>query len=437
MTLRAGAFNVHTLLAIFAGLALAAGAARSQLVGSAIGGEKTRLSFWNGFTGPDGIVMLDIIEDFNRANPDIEVTMQRIPWATYYNKLTVAGADQRGPQVFVVHSDALARIRRAGFIADIRDIFDRGDVPAGDFRPSVLKEVSFGEARLGVPLDIHPQGMFVNREMLSAAGLKGPNGEPRAPRDKEEFLQAMSAMTQEAGGELPEKQWGFALTFWGNNLRSLIPQFGGRYLDEEGRAVLDSEENIAALEFLASLAKESRVPPPDNGLGWFGFRTARVGMVWEGIYMLGDLIRVQDVDYIGAPIPQIGPKPGTLANSHLLCVREGLSEKERRAAEAFIAFLSQESLRWAAAGQVPARTSVQQSAEFKGLQVQSAFAEQLDTMMYQPRTPIIFELGLELDRAAERAIRGLAEPREALQEAHRNIEAVLERDRREHPEEQQ
>ena len=104
-------------------LVVTTGVIRWSMLGGGIGSKKTRLAFWNGFTGPDGVVMLKIIEDFNRENPDVEVAMQRIPWATYYNKLTVAGSDGRGPEIFVVHTDALPRIRRAGFVADISDLY--------------------------------------------------------------------------------------------------------------------------------------------------------------------------------------------------------------------------------------------------------------------------------------------------------------------------
>ena len=53
------------------------------------------IRFWNGFTGPDGRAMLGLIKQFNDANPDINVTMQRMDWGLYYNKLFVAGLGGR------------------------------------------------------------------------------------------------------------------------------------------------------------------------------------------------------------------------------------------------------------------------------------------------------------------------------------------------------
>jgi multiple sugar transport system substrate-binding protein len=66
--------------------------------------------FWNGFTGPDGRTMLALVRRFNEENPDVQVTMQRMAWATYYNKLFV-GLGGRAPEISVLQSDAFARFR--------------------------------------------------------------------------------------------------------------------------------------------------------------------------------------------------------------------------------------------------------------------------------------------------------------------------------------
>ena len=199
---------------------------------------------------------------------------------------------------------------------------------------------------------------------------------------------------------------------------------------------MNSTATIKALEFIAELTKSTKVPPPDNGLGWFGFRTKRVAMVWDGVFMLGDLLRVQDVNYAGAPIPQIGPKPGTVANSHVMCLKKGLSPEIRDASVRFIKYISDHSIEWAAAGQVPARLSVRAKPEFSKLQVQHAFSLQVPNMVYPPKTPVIFEYVLAMDQAAEAAVRGQATAKDALDRAQKIAQDAIDRDRKEHPEDQ-
>lgn len=396
------------------------------------GHKRVELSYWNGWTGPDGEVALQMIRQFNQENPDIQVTMQRMAWATYYNKLMVAESDGRGPEVFIIHASTLPRMSKAGFVGDVSDLYRGADaIPEGDFDPYVLNQVRYDKSLIGLPLDIHPQGLYCNADMLKKAGIVDAKGNAKPPENREEFLKALKAMIQDPGKTGHPDDWGYALTTWQNNFQSLMPQFGGHYLDDQGRADLANPGNVKALEFLEGLAKEHLVPPPENALGWNGFREGKVGMVWEGVYMVGDLKRLNDLHYIGAPIPQIGPKPGTMADSHVMCIRAGLSPEKRAAAERFLRFFSRNSIQWAAAGQVPARISVRNTDEFRHMQVQSQFARQIPTMMYPPRTDILFQMSLEISLAVEKVLRGRAGAEEALKAASENSQHFLDQDRQE------
>jgi multiple sugar transport system substrate-binding protein len=149
--------------------------------------------------------------------------------------------------------------------------------------------------------------------------------------------------------------------------------------------------------------------------------------------MLGDLPRLENHPYFGAPIPQMGPYPGAFADSHILCIRKGLDEARRAAAGRFVKFLTEpdNSLAWAGAGQVTARRSVRESEGFRKLQVQYAFSKQIDYVLYPPKTPSILEFFLHVDAAVERAIRGRQTPQQSLQQAQRDFQRYLDLDRME------
>lgn len=389
--------------------------------------EKVQINFWNGFTGPDGRVMLRMIREFNEANPDINVTMQRMEWGIYYNKLMVAGIGGRGPDIFVVTAGALPRIERAGFLGNADALYAGKDrVPAEDFDPRLLELCEFNGHIVGLPMDVHPQGMYSNARMLKNAGIVDAAGHPYPPRDRKQFLAAVKRLkiAGESAGRVD--QWGFALTVWRLNFMSLVPQFGGRYFDESGQCILDCEENIAALEFLVSLlGEDDLIPPPENGLGWIGFRQGKIAMVFDGIYMLGDLHRLNNVDYMASPLPQIGPHPGTYGDSHVLCLRAELPAAKQAAVLKFMRFLADSGLQWAEAGQIPARISARETEEFSRMKSQAAFAEQLPYVAYPPRTPGLFELQQQIDYAVERAMLKRVTPAEALREARVNFETYM------------
>lgn len=416
-----------TAFAIMVVFCIALGLFRS--LGPTVDGKrKIEIDFWNGWTGPDGVAMLQVIRRFNEENPDVEVTMQRIDWATYYNKLMVAELNSRGPEVFVIHASTLPRMFRAGFVSDATDLFDgQGGITQADFDPYVLDQVRFGREMIGLPLDIHPQGMYVNADLLKRAGIVNAQGNARAPTNREEFMKAVLATTKPSD-DPGSSVWGFSLFNWRENFMTLLPQFDGGYFTKDGRADLANPGNVAALSFLVDLANRKLISPPENQSGWVGFRQNKVAMIFAGVYMLGDLLRLEDVHYFGAPIPVIGYHPGTLADSHVLCIKTGLSPAVREASERFIRYLSANSIAWAAAGQVPARRSMRAKPEFKKMQVQYAFSQEIPYMRYPPRATVLFELEQELDHATEMALRRQETPQQALEIASENLQRVLDRD---------
>lgn len=402
-------------------------------VGSVVTGHQKRveLNFWNGFTGPDGRVMLGLIRKFNEANPDVNVSMQRMDWTTYYNKLLVGEIDNRGPEVFVLQSSWLPRMHRAGFVSNVDELY-QGGISSDDFDPLVISQVRYGSDYVGVPLDIWPFGLYYNVDLLKKAGITDAKGNARPPTNKDEFLKAARQMQKDNDGDGKPDIWGYALTNWRWNFQTIAPQFDGHYFDKDGRADLLNPGNIEALRFLGSLTQgKPLAPPPENALGWVGYRQQKVAMVLDGIFMVGDLQRMNDFHYMGAPVPVIGKHPGTMAESHVLCVKEGLDEHTKEAAERFVRFLSDNSIGWAAAGQVPARKSVRAKPEFREMPVQYAFSQQIPYMAYIPRTNVIFELNTELDLAVEKVIRGRSTPEDALKVANDHMQAYLDNDKRE------
>jgi multiple sugar transport system substrate-binding protein len=428
--------SLFLLFLVCIALGIARGDFSALRVVTPVGGEHAPLEidFWNGFTGPDGRVMLELVRQFNLANSDVHVSMQRILWATYYNKLMVSALDHRGPEVFVLQSALLPRMDRAGIVDTVDDLFTDPALVA-EFEPSLLDRVNVGSngkiRRIGLPLDTWPQGLYCNAKMFKAAGITNADGSARPPTNGREFFADANALQHHLHDGDPSNIWGFGYGDWTNNFMSLVPQFGGQILDASGNPTLDHPGNVAALQYLADLnLKYHLAPSPEGGVaGWVGFRQERVAMEFDGIYMVGDLKRLTDLDYIGAPLPQIGPYPGTLGDSHILCIRKGLNGRQREGAKRFIRFISDHSLAWADAGQVPARKSARQSEAFKKLQVQYAFSKQLDYVMYPPKTPLISELMLYINLAVEKGIRGRTTAHVALHQANKDYKNFLEHDR--------
>ena len=410
--------------------------------------QREPLTFWNGFTGPDGTTMLEIVRDYNASDQGPPATMQRMQWHTYYNKLFVAGLGDRSPDVFVLHASALPRFVQAGLVRPVDDLFTsnpsdgsvqgggsahgEGLDPAG-FDAAVIDAVRLDGRTWGVPLDVHPYGLYFNRKLFREAGIVDERGRARPTRNRAEFVEAIEKLNRDTDGDGRIDQWGFAWTNSQNDFLALAAQSGARFFNDDlTEAQLDSPALIEALTFASNLIhKWELVPEPESAVSWIGFRQGRVGMVFQGVYMVGDLKKLDHLDYGAAPLPQLGPRPGAFADSHVLCLGAHLNDRRAAEAWALVRDLSDQSLRWAQAGQVPVRPALRSSERFAAMPVQSAFAEQMDRLRYPPKVPFVFEFLQAMDIAVQKALHGSATPEAALRQADAEVEAILERRREE------
>lgn len=415
------------------GLALAPFAATVGLASSGCGrgrGKRTLVRFWNGFTGPDGRTMLRIVQRFNAANPDVQVLMQRMDWNTCYNKLFVAGLGGRAPELFVVHTRNMERFARAGFLRANDDLVTGAQgIDLQDLDANVWEGVSFGGKHYALPLDVHALGMYYNRSLFREAGLVDGQGNPKVPTNRPEFLDALKAMTRPGSGGQPD-HWGFVFTNWESNTYTFLRQFGGEFFTpDHSRCILNNPQNIEALQFCVDLIRRYKVAPqPENFDSWIGFRQGKIGIVFEGIYMLADLQKQKDLDFSGAPVPQVGDHTAVWADSHNLCMRSDLTGPELEATWRFVHYLSDNSLDWADGGQIPVRKSLRASERFAAMTVQANFARQIPFVTYLPRLPFIFEFQTEYNLAIEKALRNRATPEVALKAAEEKINQIIQRE---------
>lgn len=416
-------------------LAAAAGAASSLALagcdsGGGASGDGVTIRFWNMFSGPDGRTMLGLVRKFNSLNPDVTVVMQRMHWSTYYNKLFVAGLGGRAPEVFITHRYALRRFVGAGFVRQADDMFGTGadQIDPADFDPNIRDAMKQGGAYWGVPLDVHPVGMYYNRTLLKSIGFTDARGDARPPTDRDEFLDVLHRLKPKPGLNPRDTTWGFVYTWQRTNVFTILKQFGGSLFDPTlTKATFAGAGNVEGLAWAAKLVSDGLVPGPQNFDSWIGFRQGRVGMVFEGIYMLPELRRQADLDWAAAPLPQLGSQRAAWGESHSLVTRNDLEGRTLEAAKRFIKFLSDNSLDWALGGQVPVRRSLRDSDRFRGMTAQTEFAKQIPYIAYLPPAPFVFEYLRAFDDAIELALRGTKSALAAMRGADEVVQPVIER----------
>lgn len=420
-----GAVGAASALAACSGTSAPPGAAPSSGAfgkGDTYTGPKVKLAFWNGFTGGDGPYMKQMVEEFNKANPNVTVAMNTLQWADYYAKVPNAVQSGAGPDVGIMHIDQLATNAARRVIVPLDEVASGLQLTEGDFAPVVWNAGIYQDKRYGIPLDIHPLGFYANTAQLKKAGIGG------LPEDKASFEAAVKALQDKAGVKTPfwvTATWPAHLMF-----TSLVHQFGGSIYDEEGaKATFNSDAGVQSLEWLRSFIENGSSPKNvSNDAQAVAFRQQRDSLTWDGIWMMNEWAKVKDLEWAAAALPTIGEKPAVWASSHNFVVTTQATKDQNKlaAARAFISYISERSIDWAKSGQIPARNSVRESAEFKDLKVQSTLAEQLPNVVFPPSVPGIGDVTAPTyETAVNEVILGKKPVKAALDEAAKKADAML------------
>ena len=401
------------------------GGAAADLAEGPYEGPKVTLNFWNGFTGGDGPFMQQMVEEFNKDHENIEVKMNTLQWSDFYSKLPNAVASGAGPDVAAMHVDQIATNAARNVIIPLDEFVSALDLDEDNFDPTIWKAGVYNDQRYGIPLDVHPLGFYYNTQHFEKAGLSEP------PQDQESWEAALVALQDKAG--IAKPFW--ATATWPAHIIfiSLLTQFGGQLYNDEGtEATFASEAGVQALNWYTAHIPEFSPPNVTNDAEVQAFQQGRNSMTFNGIWMMNVWNEVDALQWAAAPLPQIGEQPGVWASSHQLTVMRQKSPDENKlhAARTFLAFLSEDSIRWAESGQVPARNSVRESEEFAALETQSTLASQLDAAVYPPSVAGIGDVTAPtFETAVNLVVLGKAEAEPALQQAQEKANALLEQNR--------
>jgi multiple sugar transport system substrate-binding protein len=392
------AFTRRLLLAALFGLLAAPALAQAPALPQQC--QSVQLQYWNPFTGPDGPYMGQLVDGFNAANPNIQVTMNTLP--EYGTQLTTAAASGTLPDVAVIWADQVATYAYRNVFRPMDDVVAQLGLSGEDFPEAVWAAGEVNGQRYAVPLDIHPLVMFYNQDLLEAAGIEG------VPQTREEFEAAAEAIT---GG----RDYGFMITTGfpiEQIFRSLLHQFGGSEFNEDGtEATWNSEAGVRALEWMKSAQERFSEANLEVDSELNAFKAGGAGMIWNGIWqttnVTGDAVMFES----GATaFPQIGDQPAVWAGSHQLAlpVKPQADECRDAAAAVFIRYLLDNSLEWSRAGQIPASNAVRESAEFQELTPQAQIAPSADFAIFPPSVPGITDAFAALGEAVGSIMSGTA-----------------------------
>lgn len=251
-------------------------------------------------------VNLELIKQFEQAHPNIRVELQNAPGGSQQamTKLQTMISGQAGPDVMAIHGAFFIPLASKGALLDISQQA-AADVP--DFSNSIL-EICRWEGKLySLPRYTSVYSLFYNKTLFDEANVPYPGS--GASWTWDDYLKAAQALTKDTSGDGKPDQWGCIIDFWGARMYPWLWQNGGSLMNpDRSQCVLDSPEDIAAVQFLHDLRYKHKVAAAsdsaEQNAALNAFTQGRVAMYMTGPWDIQLLRRTKGLQWDVAPLPQ-------------------------------------------------------------------------------------------------------------------------------------
>ncbi|MFC5470242.1 ABC transporter substrate-binding protein [Cohnella suwonensis] len=339
--------------------------------------EKVTLTFWNGFTGPDGELLKTIVDDYNKANSGkAEIKMDIMPWDQMNQKLPPSIATDTAPSFVAFIGGWATPYIKNGSFQDLSGFFEATGTDKSQFTNGSLDLAAVDGKPYLLPMQMNGLYLYWNKALFQAAGL-----DPEKPPASLEELGQFAVKLTDAS----KNQFGFGMPVSGapNYFTSFIIGNGGDVVDlTNKKSVLNSPENVATFKWIQDLVANKKVSPKGAGGGDLDklMQSGQLAMAINGPWLAPGLTG-SGIDF-GVAIP---PKGTAKAYTELggigFAVPKGTSDEEKAAVYDFIKFWNTTEIgkKWSLAnGFPPYLKSVAEDPEVKGNALVSAMANMGD-----------------------------------------------------------
>lgn len=417
---------VPVALAAVAAMALAGCSGSSPSNTSSTLSGPVTLSFWHGYTEADGKVLDQIVEDFNKSQNQITIKDTTKTWAEIGDTLLTSLSAKQGPDIVALPAENLPVYATKGAFQKLDDWYASDATKSASLNQYAVSMEKVDGAYYGVPLGFVPLSVIYNKTLFEKAGVT------QFPTTWDEWVADAKKLTIDKDGDGTPEQYGMVLpdhATVGNGVWASLFYEGGGNIVEDGKAVLDSDENVKTLTYWANAVTQDKISP--TGVDGVNadklFTSGKVAMEIGGPWMAG-VAQAAKIDYGIAAIPA-GPA-GAAASA--IGISAGVTtqadEQKVLAAKKFFDyfFTKEVATKWSlGSGWPPLRTDIPVSDVSSNPTV-AALAAIADTA--RPLLPGVadsVDVLAAVDEATQKALSG-GDPASLLRSANDAVAAALE-----------
>ena len=352
------------------------------------------IRMWTLLSGGDGARMRALVEAFNASQGAARVVSTTLKWGEpFYTKLITSSVVGEGPDIATIHLSRLPNLAGGGVLRPIGEHeLAAAGLKGSDYFPRQWEKSRHAGANYAIPLDLHPLVLYYNKTLAARAGLLD---DARLLKPIEGYAALSAAFrgvkekTGRAGLAMEASQSSYAIwRLW----VSLLAQRKAPLI-EDGRFAYGA----AGVEELARVSAWFTGGYAQAGLDYPAstsqFMGGGAGFMINGVWEVPELVRATRQRTLGfeygiVPLPRLYQDASVWTDSHAFAIpaNEGkpMAAAKLRAALAFMAFVSRNSMGWAEGGHVPAYRPVAESPAARALMPNALYGGATANVVYDP-----------------------------------------------------
>lgn len=264
------------------------------------------VSLWHFFTDREAKTIQSVVDDFEKANPDVKVTVHSGQDDDKLQKAISAGTTV---DVGISYStDIVGSFCSSGAFRDLGPYIARDKVDLGQFTDTVRSYTEYKKTRCSLPVLADVYGLYYNKKLLADAGYTA------APASLDELeTMALKMTTYNADGSIKTLGFDPLMGFYENSAAHWGPSVGAQWLKPDGTSAIGTDDAWNEImtwqkafvdkigydklqKFTAGLGQEFSA---DNA-----FQKGAIAMNLDGEYRTAFIDdQTPDLDYGTAPFP--------------------------------------------------------------------------------------------------------------------------------------
>jgi multiple sugar transport system substrate-binding protein len=236
--MRRGAIAAVALAAVLA--AVAGATARNA---AHAGTKATTITVWVGWSARELKGFKQIVAEYDKNHPDVTV---KVVGGINDDKITAAIRSGNVPDVVSSFTSAnVGSYCKSGAWIDLKPLLQKDHLSADVFPKTSQYYTQYNGKRCALPFLADDYGLYYNKKMLAAAGIKSP------PKTMSELTADAKKLTKKnKNGSLKVVGYNPFLGFYAGNAPDLsvyAPLFGAKYIDSSGKSSLSKDPSWSRL----------------------------------------------------------------------------------------------------------------------------------------------------------------------------------------------